>query len=247
MGALLGLIVIFTPHAWAQTDTATTTSDAEALSTSTPSITIPFDPFDPTQVEAKVRQDFADIPVMIKIAKCESDFTQYDSTGHPMYGGTGGMVGVFQVAAAVHTEAAQNLSFDINTLDGNLAYARYLYENEGTGPWLASSRCWNPSAPTVVLKVGSFGKQVKAMQEILNRSGYTIAKQGEGSPGQESGVFGPRTKDALKRFQCDAHIVCSGSEKTSGYGMVGQKTRVALLLLDAKHAQALSTTNLSKK
>lgn len=223
---------------------ATTTSESQ---TTTINSSISFDPSDSTQVEAKVRAAFADIPVMIKIAKCESDFTQFDSTGHPLYGGTGGMVGVFQVAAAIHTDAAKELGFDINSLDGNLAYARTLYENEGTVPWLASAHCWNPIPLSSALKVGSTGKQVVLLQQILNRNGYPVAENGEGAPGQESAVFGPMTREAVKKFQCDRRIACSGSEKTTGYGMVGVKTRIALLKIDAKNAQTKGTTNLSKK
>lgn len=230
------------------------TANAQAESTSTSNGTeiqhtslIKFDPLNPEEVEAKVRHEFADIPVMISIAKCESSFTQYDSIGNPMYGGTGGMVGVFQVAAALHTDVAKDLNYDINTLQGNLAYARYLYENEGIVPWLASASCWNPQPLSKILKVGSKGTQVKFLQETLNRLGYTVADYGEGSPGQESVLFGPMTRQAVKKFQCDKRITCSGSENTTGYGAVGKKTRLALLRMDAKMSQVESANNLSKK
>ena len=242
-GTLLSLVVTLATPAHAQTAT-TTQSDTEIATTTSP---IPFNQFDPVHVEAKVRTIFADIPVMIKIAKCESNFRQFDSSGNPLYGGTGGMVGVFQVAAAVHNKASRGLNYDINSLDGNLAYALYLYENEGTVPWLASAHCWNPQPIATALKVGSSGTSVKVLQQMLNRNGYPIAKEGEGSPGLESTFFGPLTRESVKRFQCDMRIVCSGSEKTSGYGMVGAKTKQALLKIDAKNAQVSSPSSLSKK
>ncbi len=243
VGFLALIVAISTHTANAQTATTTPGDDPEIQHTSL----IKFDPLNPDQVEAKVRKEFADLPVMISIAKCESSFTQYDSNRNPMYGGSGGMVGVFQVAAAIHNDAAKDLSYDINTLEGNLAYARYLYENEGTVPWLASASCWNPQPLSTLLKVGSKGKQVKLLQETLNRLGYTIAVRGEGSPGQESILFGPMTREAVKKFQCDKRIACSGSEKTNGYGAVGSKTRLALLKMDAKMSQLESVNSLSKK
>ena len=239
----MAFAVFFTQQA--QADTATTTQSYTPDTQTISDITL--DPQNSDGVEAKVRAAFADIPVLIKIAKCESSFRQYDSSGNPLYGGSGGMVGVFQVAAAIHQDVAKDLQYDINTLDGNLAYARYLYEHEGVVPWLASASCWDPASVASMLKMGSSGPQVKALQIKLNHLGYFVAKKGEGSRGHESALFGPMTKEAVKRFQCDARIACSGSEKTNGYGMVGAKTRLALQSADLKTAEANNTANLSKK
>jgi len=201
-----------------------------------------FDRFNPEHVEQKVRTYFADIPVMVAIAKCESGFRQYDSFGNTLYGGTGGMAGVFQVAAAIHNDTARELGIDINTLEGNLAYARHLYENQGFVPWFASAHCWSPIKTS--LQVGSTGAQVMALQRILNTNGFTVATEGPGSLGQESTTFGPATRDAVRRFQCTMGIVCKGNEQSTGYGMVGAKTRLSLLKLDMRMAVS-SSTNLS--
>ena len=184
---------------------------------------------------------------MIRIANCESGFRQFDSFGNPLFGGTGGMVGVFQEAAALHGDGAAALGFNINTLDGNLGYARYLYDTQGTAPWLGSVSCWDPVPLTSTLHMGSRGAQVKVLQQLLNSNGYVIARTGDGSPGHETGVFGAKTREALQQFQCDYHIVCTGSETTTGYGMVGGKTRLALIRLDAETAQAVGSTTLSKR
>jgi hypothetical protein len=237
----LALIFLFAaPQVQAQTAEATTTqSTIDQTATSTPHT---FDPLNQEDVEARVRAEFADLPVMVEIARCESGFRQLDENGNPLYGGSGGMVGVFQEAAAIHSNTAKDLGYDINTLDGNLKYARYLYETEGTVPWLASQSCWNPSPISSALKVGSKGKQVLALQKALNRLGYLVAVSGEGSLGNESTVFGAKTRDAVRRFQCDMHIACSGSEKTNGYGMVGAKTRLALQRQNSKTAKAASAS-----
>lgn len=100
----------------------------------------------PTQseVEERVREYFEDTPVMIQIARCESNFRQYTDSGSVLRGGNGGgMVGVFQFFESVHAGAATNLGHDITTLEGNLAYAKHVYKSEGTSPWNSAKDCWD--------------------------------------------------------------------------------------------------------
>lgn len=86
--------------------------------------------------EARVREYFADVPEMIDIARCESGFRQYSDSGNVLRGGASAkMIGVFQLHSDYHLIAGQALGLDITTLDGNLAYARHLYEREGLTPW----------------------------------------------------------------------------------------------------------------
>lgn len=113
-------------------------SSAEAAATSSVStatansVTV----HDRALIESRVREYFADIPVMIEIARCESNFRQFTDNGSVLRGGAGGgMVGVFQFYVEVHINAAIGLGFDINTLEGNLGYARHLYQSSGTRPW----------------------------------------------------------------------------------------------------------------
>lgn len=103
-----------------------------------------------TSTEAKVREYFADIPVMIEIARCESKFRQFTDSGNVLRGGMGGgMIGVFQFYEAIHTGAAASLGYDLATLDGNLAYARHVYEAQGTTPWNSAKFCWDVPLPPV--------------------------------------------------------------------------------------------------
>jgi len=82
---------------------------------------------------------------------------------------------------------------------------------------------------TRTLKIGDKGAEVKKLQEYLNQDGDTlVAKQGPGSPGNETEYFGPLTQDAVRRYQCKKDIVCKGSEETTGWGQVGPQTRRAL-------------------
>ncbi len=93
--------------------------------------------------EEYVRAYFSDIPVMQDIAWCESRFRHYDSTGKPLRNMQGSSaIGVMQIMSSLHQEPAQRLGHDITTLEGNMAYARHLYERNGTRDWNASRHCW---------------------------------------------------------------------------------------------------------
>jgi len=123
-------------------------------------------------VEESVRDYFADIPVMIEIARCESKFRQFADSGNVLRGGMGGqMVGVFQFFDRYHTSPAYERGFDIETLEGNLAYARYTYEQEGTTPWNSARACWDiPSvstAETVAVSDAELRKQIALLKQII--------------------------------------------------------------------------------
>jgi peptidoglycan hydrolase-like protein with peptidoglycan-binding domain len=223
-------------------------------------------------VEAMVRATFADAPVMIRVADCESKFRQFTDSGNVLHGGTGGkMIGVYQLYGDIHRSAADKLGFNIDTMLGNISYARYLYDQEGTDPWMSSFSCWNdktvegttstqPIAVTTpavstpqttagsmsgvistALSFGMIDPQVLVLQQLLNAAGFVISSDGPGSPGQETTKFGLLTRDAVKRFQCARGITCSGDEYSSGYGYVGVRTRSELMSL----AQNPSSSNTS--
>jgi peptidoglycan hydrolase-like protein with peptidoglycan-binding domain len=82
-----------------------------------------------------------------------------------------------------------------------------------------------PQIITKKLVSGVRDPQVKRLQELLNKLGYRLSVSGPGSPGEETNFFGAKTRAAVKEFQCDNNIVCSGSRYTTGYGLVGEKTR----------------------
>jgi hypothetical protein len=78
------------------------------------------------------------------------------------------------------------------------------------------------SIPTLTrtLKLGMSGPDVKALQQYLNTKGFTISTTGPGSPGQETTLFGPKTKAAVIKFQL--------ANKLKGDGVVGAMTRIWL-------------------
>ncbi len=217
---------------------ATTTTVTAASSTPISSPTTPAD------IEKAVRTAFADVPIMIAIAKCESGFRQFTANGNVLYGGLGNMIGIFQISSG-HTAKALSLGFDILTVDGNIGYARYLYNAQSTDPWISSISCWNAGDSSALASVNtssdalnknlSFGMvdpQVVTLQQILNRSGFAVATDnGPGSSGNETNLFGNLTRAAVRNFQCVKNIACSGNEYTTGYGLVNGQTRAALLTL----------------
>ena len=97
-------------------------------------------------VEQYVRGYFAAEPIMVEIARCESRFKQFDNDGSIHRGVVNRSdLGVMQVNEYYHGTVADKLGLDLYTIQGNVAYAKYLYEKEGTAPWLSSSPCWSKS------------------------------------------------------------------------------------------------------
>ncbi len=98
-------------------------------------------------VEEYVREYYADTPVLISIARCESQFTHLDKDGSVHRGVVNpNDVGVMQINTDFHAKEAKDLGIDIFSLAGNLEFAKYLYEKEGTAPWDSSKPCWGKYA-----------------------------------------------------------------------------------------------------
>ena len=94
-------------------------------------------------VQEYIRNYFSDIPVMVEIARCESRFRQHDSQGNVLRGEKNILDrGVMQINEFYHGEDSAKLGYDIMTIEGNTAYARYLFEKFGVRPWTSSSKCW---------------------------------------------------------------------------------------------------------
>ena len=86
---------------------------------------------------------------------------------------------------------------------------------------LASPQATPATVFTSNLSYGMRGESVKTLQGILIAKGLLPA-------GSDSGFFGSLTRRAVQKFQCGQKIVCSGSGRTTGYGLVGAKTRAKL-------------------
>ena len=99
---------------------------------------------DPEVMEKYLKQVYAGDPVLIDIARCESNFRQFDKNGQVVRGKVDrNDIGVMQINERYHDGTAKKLGLDIHSTPGNIAYAKYLYDKEGTKPWSASQKCWS--------------------------------------------------------------------------------------------------------
>ncbi len=100
-------------------------------------------PLSTVSTEAYVQDYFKDVPILAEISRCESTFRQFGSDGRVIRGKVNtGDIGVMQINKYYHEDDAAKLGFDIYTIDGNLGYAKWLYQKYGSDPWSSSSKCW---------------------------------------------------------------------------------------------------------
>lgn len=95
------------------------------------------------------------------------------------------------------------------------------------------------------LRRGSTGDDVTRLQEFLTGEGYLGADNA-------TGYFGPATEQALQKWQAREGIVASGDANTTGYGLLGPKTRQLLMTrckgaLENKGTQAAGTSSAAQK
>ncbi len=113
-------------------------------------------------VQQYVENYFGDIPIMVDIAHCESRFRQYGSDGSVFRGEVNHEdIGVMQINEHYHLNTAQKMGLDIYTIQGNVAYARYLYDKEGTAPWASSQACWGKTQDAQNLALASTGQKAQ--------------------------------------------------------------------------------------
>jgi len=92
-----------------------------------------------------------------RVAFCESGNRQFGPDGQPLRGAVNpDDVGKYQINEDYHLEAAVRLGLDLNTLEGNEAYARHLYASQGLSPWLWSRPCWGDETRVWVYRDGAW-------------------------------------------------------------------------------------------
>lgn len=199
---------------------------------------------------------FKEAPVMVEVARCESELRQYDESGTVLRGGWGGkMIGLFQLHETYHRTEARARGYNIDTLIGNMGYARDLYREEGTTPWDSSASCWRRASVTVVspttpdrttkslagtvegegttraiaplTKTLTYG--MKDAEVRLLQSALNTAGYQVTIPGEETEYFGVSTYTALMRFQCDHALACKTRPDTMRtIGRVDASTRAVI-------------------
>lgn len=135
--------------------TSTTLASADvavvklAVASSTDNTAVATVTTDRKTIEKYLREHYADTPILIDIARCESTFSHYDKNGEIVRGRVNSAdVGVMQINEKYHLETAEKLGLDIHTVEGNVEYAKYLYKKYGAEPWSASSPCWGKVGST---------------------------------------------------------------------------------------------------
>lgn len=98
---------------------------------------------DTKDIENYVKTQYADVPILVDIARCESTFRQYDKNGRVVRGKVDKRdIGVMQINEFYQGDTAKKLGLDIYTVEGNVAYGKHLYQEQGTKPWASSKSCW---------------------------------------------------------------------------------------------------------
>ncbi len=129
--------------ALAKTASTTITIIEEAVSATTSTTTI----------KRKINEFFADTPILAKVAWCESRQRQYDKQGNVLRGEENSDdIGVMQINEMYHAKDAKEKGMDIYSFEGNLKFAKYLYEKKGTSPWSASRPCWGKDIDLAINK-----------------------------------------------------------------------------------------------
>ncbi|MEA2715023.1 MAG: hypothetical protein QOG91_51 [Candidatus Parcubacteria bacterium] len=122
---------------------AQTIETGPSPSTSTPMIASVDPGSQSAAIEAYLRKAYADEPILVDIARCESNFRQYGTDGKAIRGTVNKRdVGVMQINEKFQGPQAKALGLDIYSVEGNVTYAKHLYKKEGTAPWISSAKCW---------------------------------------------------------------------------------------------------------
>jgi hypothetical protein len=81
-----------------------------------------------------------DADIMWNIAICESGGRQFNSDGSVIVGRITPDYGLFQINQ-VHLIEAKKNDINIFSLDGNVQFAKLLFNSYGTRPWASSAHC----------------------------------------------------------------------------------------------------------
>lgn len=89
---------------------------------------------------------------------------------------------------------------------------------------LQAASASTPKCPAITtsLKRGSTGEQVTSLQQFLAKD------PGVYPEAQVSGIYGPATEAAVKRWQIKYNVVSAGDAATTGFGAVGANTLTAI-------------------
>lgn len=96
-------------------------------------------------------------PKLVPICACESSYAgawwgeprQYFSNGNVVMNFEGNDdVGMCQINLTENAKKANILGYDLYTRAGNISYANWLFERQGSAPWFRSNHCWRKAFQT---------------------------------------------------------------------------------------------------
>lgn len=91
------------------------------------------------EIQTLVEALFGPTSPMVDIIRCESHFRQFDASGVILRSYTDD-VGIAQINIDAHGEEALRMGIDIYSIEGNLQFARYLFDLQGTLPWVCAKK-----------------------------------------------------------------------------------------------------------
>lgn len=98
----------------------------------------------PQSIEQLILEQFPQDPVMVLVARAESGLRQFDKNGNVIVNKETNDRGLFQINYRYHGKTAEKMGLDIDTLEGNIAYTKYLLRTQGLNAWSASAHNWLP-------------------------------------------------------------------------------------------------------
>lgn len=131
--------------------------------------------------------------------------------------GSGGGGTVYYTPAAATITATQSATTTITTATQSATTTIQTQTATPSLPAQAANAIF-----TAALRLGDKGADVTRLQQLLSEDPSIYPE------GLTTGYFGPLTQKAVQRFQKEYGIVSSGDPTTTGYGLVGPKTRVKL-------------------
>lgn len=99
-----------------------------------------------TPVEV-IRDIFGTEEPFVSIASCESGLRQFKPDGTVLHGLVHPAdTGIMMVNMVYWADEAKKRKLDVDTLEGNIAMAKVIYDSQGLGAWNPSRTCWQPLA-----------------------------------------------------------------------------------------------------
>jgi len=97
----------------------------------------------PKTIEDTAKEILSGTP-LLNVAICESGLRQFNKDGSVLRGKVNSDdKGILQINTFYHQSEADILGYDLETLEGNLLFGRWLYLKQGLAPWSASKECWS--------------------------------------------------------------------------------------------------------